>query len=109
MNQTSLRIVGKILISKMFPTITTTILTPSWIGLANASTTVIITPPSPDMNISLLGNVSGVDETTVNETNLFNMCDPSNPEFNCSVEDFLSFYLGAKQMPLETAIWVSLK
>lgn len=93
---------------KMFPTITTTILTPSWIGLANTTTTVI-SPPSPDMNTSLLGNVSGVDDVAVNETNLFNMCDPSNPEFNCSVEDFLSFYLGAKQMPLETAIWVSVK
>lgn len=33
--------------------------------------------------------------------------DPQNTEFNCSVEEYLSYYLGAKQMPLETAIWVS--
>lgn len=34
-------------------------------------------------------------------------CHPSNPDFNCSEEDFLNFHLGAKRMPLETAIWVS--
>lgn len=91
----------------MFSTFTTT-LTPLWIGLVNTSTTITSSPTS-DMNTLLLGNVSGIDDVAVNETNLFNMCDPSNPEFNCSVEDFLSFYLGAKQMPLETAIWVSFK
>ena len=41
--------------------------------------------------------------------NMYSSCDPDpqNTEFNCSVEEYLSYYLGAKQMPLETAIWVS--
>ena len=34
-------------------------------------------------------------------------CDPGNKDFNCSVDEFLNYHLGAKQMPLETAIWVS--
>lgn len=38
----------------------------------------------------------------------YNPCHPDNPNFNCSVDDFLDFRLGAKQMPLETALWVSL-
>lgn len=43
-----------------------------------------------------------------NSTDAYDRCDPNNPRFNCSVDDYLNFYLGAKQMPLETAIWVSL-
>lgn len=91
----------------MFETISTTI-TPSWIGVINATAANKNPPTISDMNnniTTILGNGS-IDDVG-NETNLFHMCDPSNPEFNCSVEDFLSFYLGAKQMPLETAIWVS--
>lgn len=42
-----------------------------------------------------------------NTTPPFDPCHPSNPDFNCSEEDFLNFRLGAKRMPLETAIWVS--
>lgn len=42
-----------------------------------------------------------------NTTPPFDPCSPSNPDFNCSEEDFLNFQLGAKRMPLETAIWVS--
>lgn len=91
----------------MFQTITTTI-SPTWVGIANATTTTIY-PTSLDLNLTtILANVSSVDDVT-NDTNFFHMCDPSNPEFNCSVDDFLSFYLGAKQMPLDTAIWVSLR
>lgn len=43
-----------------------------------------------------------------NNTDTYDRCHPENPGFNCSVDDYLNFYLGAKQMPLETAIWVSL-
>jgi hypothetical protein len=35
-------------------------------------------------------------------------CDAKNPNFNCTVDEYLSLILGAKQMPLETAIWVSI-
>lgn len=88
----------------MFQTITTTI--PSvWVGFANATTA--IQPTSLELNATtIFTNASLVDDAS-NDTTLYHMCDPSNPEFNCSVDDFLSFYLGAKQMPLETAIWVS--
>lgn len=43
-----------------------------------------------------------------NNSDPHDRCDPDNPKFNCSVDEYLNFYLGAKQMPLETAIWVSL-
>lgn len=90
----------------MFQTITTTI-APTWVEIANAMTTAIH-PTTPDLNTTtIFANISGIDDGS-NDTNQYHMCDPGNPEFNCSVEDFLSFYLGAKQMPLETAIWVSL-
>lgn len=38
----------------------------------------------------------------------FELCDASNPDFNCSVDEYLGIYMGARQMPLETAVWVSL-
>jgi hypothetical protein len=89
----------------MFETITTTI-SSTWVGIANATPTPIH-PTTLDFNTTtIFANSSGFDDA-INETNIFNMCDPRNPEFNCSVDDFLSYYLGAKQMPLDTAIWVS--
>lgn len=89
----------------MFPVLSTAITpTTSWNGSVNVTTTTTLTPL--DLNATTIyGNVS---EDAGNETNMLHMCHPENPEFNCSVEDFLHFYLGAKQMPLETAIWVSL-
>jgi hypothetical protein len=61
-----------------------------------------------DYNATEFLNVSGSNGDSTNWTEPLNACDGENPEFNCSVDDFLSYTLGAKQMPLETAIWVSL-
>lgn len=39
--------------------------------------------------------------------NVMGSCDPENPEFNCTVEEYIRRNMGPKQLPLETAIWVS--
>jgi hypothetical protein len=61
-----------------------------------------------DYNATEFLNTSSGNGDNTNWTEPLNSCDRDNPEFNCSVDDFLSYTLGAKQMPLETAIWVSL-
>lgn len=53
----------------------------------------------------LNANISSADDT--NQTELFHPCDGDNPVFNCTVDEYLSYSMGAKRMPLETAIWVS--
>lgn len=52
-------------------------------------------------------NVTAANGNNTNRTKAFNACDGENPEFNCTIDEYLTYYLGAKQMPLETAIWVS--
>ena len=52
-------------------------------------------------------NLSASNGDDTNWTAFLHPCDGENPNFNCSIDEYLSFYLGAKQMPLETAIWVS--
>lgn len=91
----------------MFQTITTTI-SSNWIEVANATAALQPTAIALDLNMTtIFSNASNIDDAT-NKTE-YHICHPKNPEFNCSIDDFLSFYLGAKQMPLETAIWVSVK
>lgn len=90
----------------MFETITSTENSvSSFINITStlASTTALVF----DYNTTELWNAidGGGDET--NGSDLYDACHPANPDFNCSVEDYLSYSLGAKQMPLETAIWVS--
>lgn len=93
----------------MFETLTATQAESSLSGFANTSSTLATTTGFVfDYNASEFWNNNGSGGDEVNGTDLFHPCDPSNPEFNCSVDEYLSFYLGAKQMPLETAIWVSL-
>lgn len=87
----------------MFETVTSTtssVLTFGNFTLASANPTAII----QDANATEFWNAT----ERINE-NVYSPCDPDpqNTEFNCSVDDYLSYYLGAKQMPLETAIWVS--
>ena len=96
----------------MFETITaSTVSAPSkWISLSNVTSTLATTTSSVDLNatISFFNGTSVGFDGEANNSDLIHLCDPSNPDFNCSVDDFLGFHLGAKQMPLETAIWVSL-
>lgn len=97
----------------MFETITTTstVSAPTkWISLANVTSTLEMTTTSGmDFNSTksfLNATNVGIGEEA-NITDLFQLCNPTNPDFNCSVDDFLGFQLGAKQMPLATALWVS--
>lgn len=88
----------------MFETLTSTMSSILSIGhttLASATPTTLIL----DANATEFWNAT----ERITE-NVYSSCDPDpqNTEFNCSVEEYLSYYLGAKQMPLETAIWVSL-
>jgi hypothetical protein len=55
-----------------------------------------------DNNATEFLNLSGADANLTADP-----CHPENPNFNCTVDEYLSQILGAKQMPLETAIWVS--
>lgn len=88
----------------MFQTISTT-LSPTWVSFANATPAEVF-PTILDINATtVLANASEVAGNATPSD--YHSCDPSNPEFDCSIDDFLNFYLGAKQMPLETAIWVS--
>ncbi|CAO1392040.1 unnamed protein product [Diamesa hyperborea] len=43
-----------------------------------------------------------------NKDDGLNLCNPHNTAFNCSITDFLLFYLGSKQMPLDHAILVTI-
>ncbi|CRK99529.1 CLUMA_CG012848, isoform A [Clunio marinus] len=77
------------------------------------NTTSVIATATPftfDYNATEFWNLSrSVDSSHNNATiDLYHPCHPSNPEFNCSVDEYLSFYLGSRQMPLETAIWVTI-
>lgn len=75
------------------------------ISLLNASTDVTLF----DYNASEFSTSSSIETFDGdNESRFFHPCDPQNFVFNCSIDDYLSFHLGAKQMPLETAIWVSI-
>lgn len=95
----------------MFETIAaSTIATPTkWISLTNVTSTLASTTNFVDINAtkSFLNVTNDGFVGEGNDSDLFHLCDPSNADFNCSVDDYLSFHLGAKQMPLETAIWVS--
>lgn len=78
----------------------------TWINVANVTSTLAANVA--DLNATQFWNISddgGIDKS--NDSELLNTCHPQNVNFNCSVEDFLSYHLGSKQMPLETAIWVS--
>lgn len=60
-----------------------------------------------DNNATDYLNLSGSNDNDSNWTTDLDPCDGNNPNFNCSIEEYLSLSMGAKQMPLETAIWVS--
>ncbi|XP_070501225.1 neuropeptides capa receptor [Chironomus tepperi] len=97
----------------MFETITaSTISSPTkWISLSNVTSTLAsATTNIVDLNAtkSFLNITNDGLVGDGNNSDLFHLCDPSNEDFNCSVDDYLSFHLGAKQMPLETAIWVTI-
>lgn len=68
------------------------------------STLAMATTLSFDNNFTEFWNTSD----NVYTTEAPHPCDPESKDFNCSVEAFLNYHLGAKQMPLETAVWVSL-
>jgi hypothetical protein len=90
----------------MFETITST--ETSVLTFVNTTSTLASTTALAfDYNATELWNAIGSDGDETNRSDLYDACHPENPDFNCSVEDYLSFSLGAKQMPLETAIWVS--
>lgn len=95
----------------MFETITaSTISAPAkWISLSNVTSTLATTTNFMDLNATKsflnVTNVGLIGDG--NDSDLVHLCDPQNEDFNCSVDDFLSFQLGAKQMPLDTALWVS--
>jgi hypothetical protein len=95
----------------MFETITTTtsaaLSTSSWINISNATTQTLSTLSTVDFNTTQLWNVSGGSDNNGIIDDESDSCDPTNPKFNCTIDDYLNYYLGAKQMPLETAIWVS--
>lgn len=61
-----------------------------------------------DFNSSALPELSRLTNQTLDER-----CDPANyvniSDFNCSVDDYLFVWLGAKTQPLEEAIWVCSK
>lgn len=72
-------------------------------GYANITSTLATPSLSFDNNLTEFWNASEFSFTT----EVPHLCDPENKDFNCSVDEFLNYHLGAKQMPLETAIWVS--
>lgn len=77
-------------------------------SFVNTTTTLATTAAMVfDYNATEFWNVSGGDDDEANRSNSYHHCDPVNTEFNCTEEEFLSFYMGSKQMPLETAVWVS--
>lgn len=79
-------------------------------SFVNTTTTLATTAAMAfDYNATEFWNVSGGDGDETNNSNSYNHCDPDerNMEFNCSEEEYLSQVLGSKQMPLETAVWVS--
>lgn len=89
----------------MFETIISTTTNPLWTTLLRNTTTLA----SPTIVLDFNGSDVWNDTSNGGETNnsLLHPCNPENPYFNCSIDEYLTYYLGAKQMPLETAIWVS--
>lgn len=87
----------------------TMISTENYVASFINTTTILATTAALafDYNATEFWNASG-DGDEANRTYLFHPCDPANKEFNCTEDEFLNFHLGAKQMPLETAVWVSL-
>lgn len=85
----------------MFDTVAT-VGTNAVAGFVNITSTLTTTFPF-DNNFTELWNSSEISFTTEAP----HPCEPENTDFNCTVDEFLNYHLGAKQMPLETAIWVS--
>jgi len=99
--------------ANMFETIasTTPQSVPLWTSFGNittalATTTTLAYDAAFDFNATtdIWGNASSDGNAADVEQH---PCDRDNQNFNCTVDEFLNYYLGAKQMPLEHAIWVS--
>ncbi|KAG5679784.1 hypothetical protein PVAND_009322 [Polypedilum vanderplanki] len=91
----------------MFETITTTTISsaPTWISLLNVTTAIATTSTAIfDSNLTNF-DTNGTDD---GNGSIFDLCDAENPEFNCTVDEYLNRYMGLKQMPLHTAIWVTI-
>jgi hypothetical protein len=92
----------------MFETLTSTVGAASSFG--NITSTIATTAAAfvLEYNATDYANTS---ESQTDETprQVYGECDPFDPEFNCTVEEYLNQQLGAQRMPLETAIWVSWK
>lgn len=86
----------------MFETITSAALSFGNITSTVATTTAFVL----DYNATEFPNSS---ESSFEETTsiLYPPCHPEDPDFNCTIEEYLEAQLGAQHMPLETAIWVS--
>jgi hypothetical protein len=86
----------------MFETITST--AASALNVVNISSTLASTIAAIvlENNVTELTNSNG----SGGEVD-YPPCHPDNPDFNCSVEEYLNVRMGLQRMPLETAIWVS--
>lgn len=97
----------------MLTSLSPTVPVPLWNTLWNITTVAsFVMDSSTEMNNSDWMNTSDVNFkhsiTTDKDYDLIR-CKPTNTEsFNCSITDFLLYYLGSKQMPLDYAILVSL-
>lgn len=88
----------------MLTSLSPTIPVPLWNTLWNITTAAsFIMDSSSEIN-----NSDWMNNSDVNDSDDLNRCHPINPEFNCSRTDFMLYYLGSKQMPLDHAILVSL-
>lgn len=97
----------------MLTSLSPTVPVPLWNTLWNITTVAsFIMDSSSEMNNSDWMNNSDVNFKHSGTTNIdddLNRCNPRNlVSFNCSITDYLLFYLGSKQMPLDHAILVSL-
>jgi hypothetical protein len=88
----------------MFETITST--AASALSFANITSTLATATAAIvlEHNATELRNFSG---SSASEDLIYPPCHRNDPEFNCSVEEYLNAAMGLKRMPLETAIWVS--
>lgn len=95
----------------MLTSLSPTVPVPLWNTLWNITTAAsFIMDSSLEMNNSDWLNNSDVSlkhSGITNNDDGLNLCNPHNTAFNCSITDFLLFYLGSKQMPLDHAILVS--
>lgn len=67
-----------------------------------------MTDTNSTLNTTLTSMLDQLMSTSMNTPLEYHRCDPTSPLFNCTIDEFLLYQRGPQQLPLSTALLVSL-